>query len=58
MSDEKQKRDLKHRLALIEKEIFNLSGNERSKARTEYHKLLQSYRKECGLEEPIYLARA
>lgn len=42
----------------MEKEIFNLTGNERTKARTEYHKLLKSYSKECGLEESIYLKRA
>ena len=58
MSTEKQKRDLKSRIALMEKEIFHLTGNERAKARNEYHKLLKSYSKECGLDEPIYLKRA
>jgi len=58
MSSQKQKHDLRQRVAVIEKEIFNLTGNERVKARTEYHRLLQSYSKECGLEEPIYLTRA
>jgi hypothetical protein len=42
----------------MEKEIINLTGNERAKVRTEYQKLLKSYSKECGLEEPIYLTRA
>jgi hypothetical protein len=46
------------RIALMEKEILHLTGNERDKARDEYHKLLKSYSKECGLEEPIYLTRA
>lgn len=58
MSNDKQKQDLKRRIALIEKEIFNLTGSERVKARTAYYKLLQCYSKECGLEEPIYLKRA
>lgn len=58
MSNEKQKHDLKTRLAVMEKEILNLSGNERAKARIEYQRLLKSYSKECGLEEPIYLKRA
>ena len=58
MSNEKRKQDLKSRIALMEKEILNLRGNERAKARIEYHKLLKSYTKECGLEEPIYLTRA
>jgi len=42
----------------MEKEILNLTGNERDKARIEYHKLLKACSKECGLEEPIYLTRA
>ena len=58
MSNQKQKQNLKQRVAVMEKEILNLTGNERAKARTEYHKLLQSFSKECGLEEPIYLRRA
>ena len=58
MSNEKQKHNLKSRIDLMEKEILNLTGNERAQARTEYQKLLKSYSKECGLEEPIYLIRA
>jgi hypothetical protein len=42
----------------MEKEILNLRGNERARARIKYHKLLKSNSKECGLEEPIYLTRA
>ena len=53
-----QKQNLKQRVAMMEKEIFNLTGNERAEARTEYYRLLQCYSKECGLEEPIYLTRA
>ena len=58
LSNEQQKQDLKYRIAVMEKEIFNLTGIERTKARIEYQKLLKSYSKECGLEEPIYLIRA
>jgi hypothetical protein len=58
MSNKNQKQNLKQRVAVMEKEILNLTGNERAKARTEYHKLLQCYSKECGLDEPIYLTRA
>lgn len=58
MSNTNQKYDLKSRIKLMEKEIFNLKGNERIQARIEYHKLLTNYSKECGLEEPIYMIRA
>ena len=58
MYNEKQKQELKSRIDMMEKEILNLTGNERDKAVIEYHKLLKSYSKECGLEEPIYLIRA
>ena len=58
MSNEKQKQNIKQRIAVIEKEFFGLLGNERAKARTEYRNLLRIYSKECGLEEPIYLKRA
>jgi len=58
LSNKKQKYDLKTRIALMEKEIISLKGNDRTKARNEYHKLLKSRSKECGLEEPIYLKRA
>ena len=57
MSAEKQKQSVKTRIALMEKEIFHLDGNKRAKARVEYHRLLKSYSKECGLDEPIYLKR-
>jgi len=42
----------------MEKEILSLKGSKRVQATMEYHKLLKSYSKECGLEEPIYLKRA
>ncbi len=58
VSNKKRKQDLKSRIALMEKEIFHLTGNERAQARIEYHEILKSYSKECGLEEPIYLIRA
>ena len=58
MSNQKQKYTLKERVALLEKEILNMTGIEGSKARLEYRELLQSYSKECGLEESIYLTRA
>jgi len=57
MSSENQEQEVKQRLAVLEKEIFNLRGNERINARVEYYRLLKVYSKECGLEEPIYLAR-
>ena len=58
MSSKKQKQNIRLQLAIMEKEIFGLSGNDRVRARTEYHKLLHCYSKECGLDEPIYLIRA
>ncbi|MDG6222966.1 MAG: hypothetical protein IAX21_01055 [Candidatus Bathyarchaeota archaeon] len=58
MSNENQKENLRHRIALLEKKIFSLTGNERTKARIEYEMLLKTYGKECGLEESIYLMRA
>jgi len=42
----------------MEKELLSLKGNDRVKVAIEYHKLLKSSSKECGLEEPIYLIRA
>ena len=58
MSNENQKEQIRHRIALLEKQIFSLTGNDRIQARIEYDALLVEYRKECGLEEPIYLIRA
>jgi hypothetical protein len=58
MSIQKQKNTLKERVALLEKQILKMTGTKGSKARLEYRELLQSYSKECGLEEPIYLTRA
>jgi hypothetical protein len=58
LSNEQQKQDLKYRITVMEKEIINMTGIERTKARIEYQKLLKSHSKECGLEEPIYLIRA
>jgi len=58
MSNENQNKELRHRITLLEKKIFSLTGNERAKARTEYEKLLEEYRRNCGLEESIYLVRA
>lgn len=58
MSNENQKEELRHKIALLEKQIFSLTGNERIKARTEYDKLLEAYRNQCGLDESIYLIRA
>jgi len=58
MSNENQKEELRHKIALLEKQIFSLTVNERVKARIEYDKLLEAYRNQCGLDEPIYLIRA
>jgi len=49
--------ELKTRIELLEKEIFQLKGRERAEARTEYLRLLKSCGKEFGLEEPIYIMR-
>ncbi len=49
--------ELKTRIELLEKEIFQLKGRERAEARTEYLRLLKSCSKEFGLEEPIYIMR-
>ena len=42
----------------MEQEISKLSGNERTKAKNKYKKILKNHSKECGLEDPIYLKRA
>ena len=52
------KQNIKSQIEMMEKEIFSLSTNERIKARIEYQNLLKSHKKECGLEEPIYIKRA
>lgn len=41
----------------MEKEIPLLKGSKRAQVRMEYLKLLKSYDKECGLEEPMYIMR-
>ena len=58
MSNQQQKIDLKHRIFLLEQEILKLNGNERTKAKNEYQKILKNHSKECGLEDSIYLKRA
>ena len=58
MSNENQKEEIRHRIALLEKEIFSLTGKEREKARIEYEKILKTFKEECGLEESVYLMRA
>jgi len=58
LSNKKRKQKLKSRIELMEKELLSLKGNDRAKVALEYHKLLKSCSKECGLEEPIYLIRA
>ena len=58
VSNENHKEELNRRIACLEKQIFSLTGNDRVKARIEYDALLDAYRKECGLEESIYLVRA
>ena len=42
----------------MEQEISKLNGNERTKAKNKYQKILKNHSKECGLEDPIYLKRA
>ncbi len=58
MPNRKHETDIKTRIEQMEKEMFHLAGSERAKARLEYNRLLKTYRKECGLEESIYLVRA
>ena len=57
MSKKRKTEELKTRIELLEKEIFQLKGKERVEARTKYLRLLKSYGKEFGLEEPIYIMR-
>jgi hypothetical protein len=57
LSNENRKEELKSRIELMEKEILYLKGSKRAQVRMEYLRLLKSYGKECGLEEPIYIMR-
>ena len=57
MTKKRKTKELKTRIKLLEKEIFQLKGRERVEARTEYLRLLKSCGKEFGLEEPIYIMR-
>ena len=57
MTKKRKSEELKTRIKLLEKEIFQLKGRERVEARTEYLRLLKSCGKEFGLEEPIYIMR-
>jgi len=57
MSNANKKEELKSRIELMEKEILHLKGSKRAEVRMEYLRLLKSYGKECGLEEPIYIKR-
>ena len=57
MSNKNRTKELKARIELLEKELLQLKGKERTEARTEYLKLLKSCGKESGLDEPIYIMR-
>jgi hypothetical protein len=57
LSNKTKTEELKTRIELLEKEIFQLKGRERIEARTEYLRLLKCCGKEFGLEEPIYIMR-
>jgi hypothetical protein len=57
LPNENRKEELKSQIELMEKEILRLKGRKRDEVRMEYLKLLKSYGKECGLEEPIYIKR-
>lgn len=57
MSNENRKEELKSQIESLEKEILYLKGRKRAQVRMEYLRLLKSYGKECGLEEPIYIRR-
>jgi hypothetical protein len=56
MSNE-NKKEVKSRIELMEKEILHLKGRKRTEARMEYLRLLKSCGKECGLEDSIYIRR-
>ena len=57
MPNENRKEELKSQIESLEKEILHLKGRKRAEVRMEYLRLLKSYGKECGLEEPIYIRR-
>jgi hypothetical protein len=57
VSNENRKEELKSQIESLEKEILYLKGRKRAQVRMEYLRLLKSYGKECGLEEPIYIRR-
>ena len=57
MSNKNRKEELKSQIESLEKEILHLKGRKRAEVRMEYLRLLKSYGKECGLEEPIYIRR-
>ena len=49
---------LKNELYLLEKRIIHMKGNEKKRAVKEYHRLLHLCKKECQIDEPIYIARS
>jgi hypothetical protein len=57
LSNESRKEELKSQIESLEKQILYLKGRKRDEVRMEYLRLLKSYGKECGLEEPIYIMR-
>jgi hypothetical protein len=57
LPNENRKEELKSQIESLEKEILYLKGRKRDEVRMEYLRLLKSYGKECGLEEPIYIRR-
>jgi len=57
LPNENRKEELKSQIESLEKEILHLKGRKRAEVRMEYLRLLKSYGKECGLEEPIYIRR-
>ena len=57
MSTKKRIKELKTRIELLENELLQLKGKERTEARKEYLTLLITCSKEFGLDEPIYIRR-
>ena len=45
-------------LNLLEKKILHLKGKEKKTAVKEYHRLLNLCKKECQIDEPIYITRS
>lgn len=57
MSENDRKEALRYEIEIMEKEIIYFTGRKRARARSKYLRLLRACKKECKLDEPIYLER-